>query len=181
MRSLWTTSFLLLQLNGIHLACFPTSSLIEKLLSNKSNSSLRGNDTNNETSHFDFSKLLRLRENDWRDAWDKPQIIWSPESRHHPDWGRHAATLSTEEKGRATRSSRVFSFLILGGVIGFVLYTYFAHVLLMRRLREREERAHLAALIQCSALIMASSAGHHQPTPPQRRRSLINMFRAFRL
>ncbi|CAJ0578661.1 unnamed protein product, partial [Mesorhabditis spiculigera] len=82
---------------------------------------------------FNFSRLIGKRKDDWRDAWDKPQIIWSPESRHHPDWGRHASTLAREGSGRVTKTSKFFSFLILGAVIGFVLYTYFAHVLLLRR------------------------------------------------
>ncbi|KJH46602.1 hypothetical protein DICVIV_07347 [Dictyocaulus viviparus] len=37
---------------------------------------------------IDPSMFISLRENDWRDNHPKKIIIWSPESSHHPDFGK---------------------------------------------------------------------------------------------
>ncbi|PIO64483.1 hypothetical protein TELCIR_13887, partial [Teladorsagia circumcincta] len=93
---------------------------------------------------IDPSIFISLRQNDWRDNHQTKMIIWSLESPHHPDFGKNYP------KGRSKRmnaSSQVMSFLILGSVIGFILYTYLAHVITTRRLNRELKAAHLRELV----------------------------------
>ncbi|CAJ0599500.1 unnamed protein product [Cylicocyclus nassatus] len=145
--------------------------LLEAMASDKSN-------INNETKLIDPSKFITLRENDWRDNHERKMIIWSVESIHHPDYGKNYP------KGgayRLTTKSQVMSFVILGSVIGFILYTYLSHVIMMRRLNRELKAANLRELVHRSAMIMAGSAQENDLNMPERRHSLINMFGNFRL
>ncbi|KAK6011006.1 hypothetical protein OSTOST_23920, partial [Ostertagia ostertagi] len=132
----------------------------------------------NVTNLIDPSIFISLRQNDWRDNHQTKMIIWSLESPHHPDFGKNYP------KGRSKRmnaSSQVMSFLILGSVIGFILYTYLAHVITTRRLDRELKAAQLRELVHRSAMIMAGSAQHNQLSLGERRHSLINMFKGFKL
>ncbi|VDK52829.1 unnamed protein product [Cylicostephanus goldi] len=73
------------------------------------------------------------------------------------------------------------SFVILGSVIGFILYTYLSHVIMMRRLNRELKAANLRELVHRSAMIMAGSAQENDLNITERRHSLINMFGNFRL
>ncbi|GMR41648.1 hypothetical protein PMAYCL1PPCAC_11843 [Pristionchus mayeri] len=134
------------------------------------------------TKSFDVSRLIRVRADDWRDEQPKNDIIWSHESRYHPEFGKMVARVGSEND-RVGRSSQLMSFVILGSVIGFILYTYLSHVIFVRKLRRELERAQLRHLIHSSALIMAHSAHHVRDFEGlgERRRSILNMFRAFKL
>ncbi|CAP30819.2 Protein CBG11763 [Caenorhabditis briggsae] len=84
-------------------------------------------------------------------------------------------------KRSQSKSSQLMSFCILGSVIGFILYTYFSHVIMMRRLNRENEASRLRELVHRSALIMAGSAHQNEYDFTERRHSLINMFKAFKL
>ncbi|XGW21282.1 hypothetical protein V3C99_004326 [Haemonchus contortus] len=132
----------------------------------------------NTSNLIDPSIFISLRQNDWRDNHQEKMIIWSLESPHHPDFGKNYP------KGRSHRmnaSSQVMSFLILGSVIGFILYTYLAHVITTRKLNRELKAAQLRELVHRSAMIMAGSAQHNQLNINERRRSLIEMFKGFKL
>ncbi|CAD6194150.1 unnamed protein product [Caenorhabditis auriculariae] len=142
---------------------------------------LNGTTAEDEQRKIDPSSFISLRENDWRDAHEGRMIIWSLESQYHPDYGRTSVGNQKLDSERLTRSSQVMSFMILGSVIGFILYTYVSHVILMRKLRRLDKTSHLRELVHRSALIMAGSAQQNDYDFTERRRSLINMFRAFKL
>ncbi|CAI5445284.1 unnamed protein product [Caenorhabditis angaria] len=131
----------------------------------------------------DTSTYITLRENDWRDAHEGRMIIWSLESQYHPDYGKtYSKGRKINYEQRHTKSSQLMSFCILGSVIGFILYTYFSHVLMVRRLDRELEATRLRELVQRSALIMAGSVQQQNEIDlTERRRSLINMFKAFKL
>ncbi|GMT18871.1 hypothetical protein PFISCL1PPCAC_10168, partial [Pristionchus fissidentatus] len=131
---------------------------------------------------FDVNRLIRVKSDDWRDEQPKNDIIWSHESRYHPEFGKMVARVGVEND-RVGRSSQLMSFVILGTVIGFILYTYLSHVIFVRKLRRELERAQLRNLIHSSALIMAHSANQVRGfnSMGERRRSILNMFRAFKL
>ncbi|VDO29216.1 unnamed protein product [Heligmosomoides polygyrus] len=80
-----------------------------------------------------------------------------------------------------TANSQAMSFLILGSVIGFIFYTYLSHVIMMRKLNRELKAAQLRELVHRSAMIMAGSAQQNQLNLAERRRSLINMFKGFKL
>ncbi|KAF1763379.1 hypothetical protein GCK72_011645 [Caenorhabditis remanei] len=132
---------------------------------------------------IDPSTFITLKENDWRDAHEGRMIIWSHESQHHPDYGK---TFTDRDRRKAytyrqSKSSQLMSFCILGSVIGFILYTYFSHVIMMRKLNREREASRLRELVHRSALIMAGSAHQNEYDFSERRHSLINMFKAFKL
>ncbi|CAO4368543.1 unnamed protein product [Caenorhabditis nigoni] len=130
---------------------------------------------------IDPSTFITLKENDWRDAHEGRMIIWSHESQHHPDYGKTYTDRRKPYKYRQSKSSQLMSFCILGSVIGFILYTYFSHVIMMRRLNRENEASRLRELVHRSALIMAGSAHQNEYDFTERRHSLINMFKAFKL
>ncbi|GMS88506.1 hypothetical protein PENTCL1PPCAC_30560, partial [Pristionchus entomophagus] len=138
--------------------------------------------TESRPNSFDVSRIIHVRPDDWRDDQPKNDIIWSHESRHHPEFGKMVARVGVEND-RVGRSSQLMSFVILGSVIGFILYTYLSHVIFVRKLRREMERAQLRNLIHSSALIMAHSANQVRDFEGlgERRRSILNMFRAFKL
>ncbi|KAK6741204.1 hypothetical protein RB195_009205 [Necator americanus] len=132
----------------------------------------------NATKLIDPSIFITLREDDWRDNHHDKKIIWSIESIHHPDHGKNYPKGKSE---RMSVRSQVTSFLILGSVIGFIIYTYLSHVITMRRINRQLKAAQLRELVQRSAMIMASSAQQNQLNLQERRHSLINMFKGFKL
>ncbi|CAI2349592.1 unnamed protein product [Caenorhabditis sp. 36 PRJEB53466] len=134
-----------------------------------------------QPKRIDPSMYISLRENDWRDAHEGRMIIWSHESQHHPDYAKTYTDRSKPYTYRQSKSSQLMSFCILGSVIGFILYTYFSHVLMMRKLNREREASRLRELVHRSALIMAGSAQQNEFDFSERRRSLINMFKAFKL
>ncbi|CAI4230586.1 unnamed protein product [Auanema sp. JU1783] len=71
----------------------------------------------------------------------------------------------------------MMSFMILGSVIGFILYTYLGHVLMVRRLDREEKAREVREIIKRSALLFMDA----EDCDNERRRSLINMFRGFKL
>ncbi|WKX99188.1 hypothetical protein Q1695_014232 [Nippostrongylus brasiliensis] len=127
---------------------------------------------------IDPSIFISLRQNDWRDNHQTKMIIWSLESPHHPDFGKN---YPRGESHRSTTNSQLMSFLILGSVIGFILYTYLSHVILTRKLNRQLKAAQLRELVHRSAMIMAGSAQQNQLNLVERRRSLINLFKGFKL
>lgn len=127
---------------------------------------------------IDPSIFISLRQNDWRDNHQHRMIIWSLESPHHPDFGKN---FPKGHSRRMTANSQAMSFLILGSVIGFILYTYLSHVIMMRKLNRELKAAQLRELVHRSAMIMAGSAQQNQLNLAERRRSLINMFKGFKL
>ncbi|KAK5967460.1 hypothetical protein GCK32_010956 [Trichostrongylus colubriformis] len=98
----------------------------------------------NFKNFIDPSIFISLRQNDWRDNHQTKMIIWSLESPHHPDFGK---SYSRGRSQRMNTSSQVMSFLILGSVIGFILYTYLAHVITMRKLNRESKAAQLRELV----------------------------------
>ncbi|RCN42726.1 hypothetical protein ANCCAN_11273 [Ancylostoma caninum] len=94
---------------------------------------------------IDPSIFITLRENDWRDNHQNRMIIWSIESIHHPDFGKNYPKGGSQ---RLTARSQVMSFLILGSVIGFILYTYLSHVIMMRKINRQMKAAQLRELVQ---------------------------------
>ncbi|VDM46627.1 unnamed protein product [Toxocara canis] len=124
--------------------------------------------------------IIDDRRGDWRAAMDEPVIIWSHESKHHPDFGKHSTGIIEKE----TLTSRYMSFLILGVVIAFIVYAYLNHLFAMRVMRRIRKQERLRQLVHQSAFIMASSAkAHHVHVfdGNGRRLSILNLFHAFRL
>ncbi|CAB3402779.1 unnamed protein product [Caenorhabditis bovis] len=150
---------------------------IIEIVANNSNNAAH----NSSQKLIDTSIFITLKENDWRDAHEGRMIIWSHESQHHPDYGRAYTGKRVNYDQRYTKSSQLMSFCILGSVIGFILYTYFSHVLMVRKLNREMEAMKLRELVHRSALIMAGSAQQNEFEISERRRSLINIFRSFKL
>ncbi|VDM59537.1 unnamed protein product [Angiostrongylus costaricensis] len=93
---------------------------------------------------IDQLRFITLRENDWRDNHPKKMIFWSVESPYHPD----IDTGMRKDNFRTTGSSQLMSFLILGAVIGFIIYIYLSHVIMMRTLKRQSKGIELRKIAQ---------------------------------
>ncbi|VDK56957.1 unnamed protein product [Anisakis simplex] len=127
--------------------------------------------------------LISDQNDDWRAGMNEPVIIWSHESKYHPDYGKYSPGI-IQRYIAETATSRYMSFVILGIVVAFLLYVYLNHLFEMRMLRRLREQERLRQILQQSAIIMANSvvAQHmNDATANQRRLSILNLFRAFRL
>ncbi|TKR81833.1 hypothetical protein L596_015645 [Steinernema carpocapsae] len=105
-------------------------------------------------------------------------IIWSPESKFHPDFGRIVDSVG-DDRDRVSVYSLYMSFGILGFVITFIVYSYLQYLIAARRLRRQMQDEHVQFLIRRSAYLLASS-GCDAPAL-KRRGSILNLFKQFRL
>ncbi|KAK0405971.1 hypothetical protein QR680_018290 [Steinernema hermaphroditum] len=108
----------------------------------------------------------------------KKDIIWSPESKYHPEFGRIVDSVG-DDKDRVSVYSLYMSFGILGFVITFIVYTYLQYLIASRRLRQRSQEHHIEMLVKRSAFLLATS-GREAPAL-KRRASILNLFKQFRL
>uniref|UniRef100_A0A914WY77 Uncharacterized protein n=1 Tax=Plectus sambesii TaxID=2011161 RepID=A0A914WY77_9BILA len=136
----------------------------------------------------------RIARDDWRAPIDKPVVIWSKESQWHPDFGKDDEGVGGEQD-RVSVTSRYMSFAILGSVVAFVFYAYLSHIMYAKKMKRREER-----VIKLSSLMIKAGYDTSTLNLPQivihdefddgeiepsgsgeRRRSILNLFKGFRL
>uniref|UniRef100_A0A0K0DBA0 Uncharacterized protein n=1 Tax=Angiostrongylus cantonensis TaxID=6313 RepID=A0A0K0DBA0_ANGCA len=72
-------------------------------------------------------------------------IFWSMESPYHRDFGKN---YFKGTKLRTTGGSQLMSFLILGAVVGFIIYVYLAHVIMLRKLKRQSKTMELRKIVQ---------------------------------
>ncbi|KAK6054422.1 hypothetical protein COOONC_08073, partial [Cooperia oncophora] len=95
------------------------------------------NDVENSTVKLiDPSIFITVRLDDWRDEHNNKAIMWSRESKYHPDFGKQYSKTAFQ---RTQASSRRFSIIILGIAIIFVIYIYFYNVAQERKLQRHSK------------------------------------------
>ncbi|KAI6174276.1 hypothetical protein M3Y98_01172800 [Aphelenchoides besseyi] len=136
----------------------------------------------NRMQRHDSFYSLRDLFNDTIRLGDRPakyELIFSAESKHHPEFGQLRESDIVGDRLKVP--SLVMSFLILGSVLVAVVVIFAKHLILQRRLeREMEqERKQSEETMLPDSDDLTQQQTHR--SSHDRRRSILNVFREFRL